>query len=190
MTTHDTSRKWFTAKDIKNYLNITNSQLYHWSRVWGLVTPELKAEGRAHKDKYSFINLLDLALIKYLNEFGFEPGQLKKFINPFPESSDAPEEWKGSIWNYYKDGRDDYDDMDDPNEGPYTVPGYDSAGFFLLIFLHEGKYKSYRGSVEKVFSFIKDFNLKVEGKGDSTSLLIIDLAKIIRELESETGERV
>jgi hypothetical protein len=186
----DTSRKWFTAKDIKKYLEITNSQLYHWSRVWGLVAPELKAEGRAHKDKYSFTNLLDLALIKQLNKFGFEPGQLKKFINPFPELSDAPEEWKGSIWNYYKDGRDDYDDIDDPKEGIYTVPGYDKDELFLLIFLHEGKYRSYRGTLDQVFSFIKDFNLKVEGKDDSVNLHMINLTKIIRELENETGERL
>ena len=56
--------------------------------------------------------------------------------------------------------------------------------------VHEGKYRSYRGTFDQVVSFIKDFNLKVEGKDDSVNLHMINLTKIIRVLENETGERL
>lgn len=184
----NTRRRWFTAKDINNHLDITRSQLYHWTRVWKLVAPGIKAGSRAHKDKYSFVSLLDLALIKELDRIGFEPSHINKFINPFPESSDADEEWKGSIWKFYKDGREDCEDMDDDKEGFYTVQGFDKAGFLILIFMHEEKYKSFRGTNNQVLSFIKDFNLTDNNKGDSTSLLIINMSKIVKELEKETGE--
>lgn len=181
-------KRLFTAKDISKYIGISKSQLYHASRVCGLVKPKIKAEGRAFKDKYSFTSLLDLALIEELKQFGFEPGHIKAFVNPFPKSSDAPEEWKGSVWNYFKAGKKDHHALDDFKEGLYTVPGYEKAGFLLLIFKHEGKYKSYRGTNDQVLDFIKDFNLTIENKGDSTNLLIINLLKIKKELEKETGE--
>ena len=53
---NDLNRRLFTAKDIKKYFGITPGQLFHWGRTWGLIKPEVKAEGRQGKDKYSLKN--------------------------------------------------------------------------------------------------------------------------------------
>ncbi|MHA1285537.1 MAG: MerR family transcriptional regulator [Promethearchaeota archaeon] len=77
---NDLNRRLFTAKDIKKYFGITPGQLFHWGRTWGLIKPEVKAEGRQGKDKYSLKNLFFLSLIKELTNFGISLSTIREIV--------------------------------------------------------------------------------------------------------------
>ena len=84
---HDSELRWYVAKDIKEILGITPSQLFHWGKTWGIIAPDIKAKGRQGKDKYSFKSLLVLALIQELLNFNMGLKGIKeiiKYMQTFP----------------------------------------------------------------------------------------------------------
>lgn len=184
----DLNHKWYTAKDIKNLLGISSGQLFHWGQTWGLITPKIKGGGRAYKDKYSFMNLLDIALIKELNEMGFEPSKIKYILKPY-DRSDAPKEWRGSIWNFFKYGREDKEEYDGTADKWNTFPGYDKSGCLILMGKEKDEYLIYFiGHNERVLSLIT--NLMKRTEDAPKSFFIIDLLNIVREVEEKTGEKL
>lgn len=153
-----------------------------------MIKPDIKSEGRAHKDKYSLKNLLDIALIKELYQFGFEPSQIKNIIQPFRDNPEVPEEYK-DVWSYFKTGREEESEWLD-EEDSYLVPGYEKAGCLLLIYKEGEEYFLHIGNNDKVLNHIKEENLKSEERGASRSMLIVNLLKIAKELEEDTGEKL
>ena len=188
MTKNEIIRRWYTAKDIRQLLGISSGQLFHWGQTWGLVIPEIEAPGRAFKDKYSFRNLLELALIKELNQFGFEPSQIKRILKHF-DTELAPKEWRGSIWNFVRDGREDDASYEEESKKTTIFPGFDKAGCLILIYQDEGEYLAYPGDNKEVLDYIKR-ELEAKEGNLGKSFLIIDLLKILNELENKTGERL
>lgn len=186
---NDLSRKWYMAKDIKNILGISSGQLFHWGQTWGLIKPKIKAKGRAFKDKYLFINLLDIALIKELNEMGFEPSKIKYILKPF-EHPDAPKKWRGSIWNFFKDGREDREEYFEETGKTETIHGYDKAGCLILMSKSKRKYSLDTIDTNNVILGFMKHRLKDMKMDVPTSSIIINLLKIVRELEEKTGEKL
>ena len=81
-------RESYVAKDIKALLGISPGQLFHWGKTWRLISPEVKSAGRQGKDKYSFMNLLRLSLIKELVGLGIELSQIQNFLASWPDKKD------------------------------------------------------------------------------------------------------
>jgi len=181
---NDTNRKWYQAKDIRTLLGVTSGQLFHWGQTWGLIQPEIKAKGRAFKDRYSFRNLLDIALVKELNALGFEPSKIGEIIAPF-------EHGKGNVWDYFKDGRNDSKDYDEDLDKWITFPGYDKEGFLLLIERRkDGEYSiGHPGSVKDILGYLGHI-MKEQPDEAPRSNIIINLSRIIQDLEERTGEKL
>jgi DNA-binding transcriptional MerR regulator len=187
---NDSNRRLYLAKDIKNLLGISSGQLFHWGQTWGLIKPEIKAQGRAYKDQYSFKNLLDLAFIKELINLGFEPSKIKQILDIF-SGPVVLKELGGNIWDYYKVGREDTEEYDDEQKKSYTYPGYDKAGCLMLITrTKEGEYRlEYTGNISEVLNFLKHRLTKMKEYIPRGSI-IINLADIVKDLEEKTGERL
>lgn len=184
----DLTGRWYTAKDVKGLLGITSSQLFHWRQTWNLIEPEIKGGGRAFKDKYSFINLLDLSLIKELNELGLEPSKIKDVLKPY-DRPDAPKEWRGSIWNFFKNGREDKEDFFEESGKWETIPGYDKAGCIIIMGKEGDEFFIYEiGRSGNVSSFLQGMMRRTE-KAPKTFILI-DLLKIVKEVEEEMGAKL
>jgi DNA-binding transcriptional MerR regulator len=188
--TNDSPQTWYTAKDITELLGISSDKLFHWKQTWRLVKPEIEVKGRAFKNKYSFKNLLDIAFIKELNKFGFEPSQISDIMKIF-DGPDVPKEWRGSIWNYFKYRKEDVPVRDEKDEDLiYDYPGFEKAGFLILIYQQKEKYVTYCGDIRQVFDYLENLELNRKDKDASKGFLIINLLGIIRELEESTGEKL
>lgn len=188
---NDLNRSLFTAKDIMALLGVSSGQLFHWGRTWGLIIPEIKAQGRAFKNKYSFQNLLEIALIKELNDLGFEPSKIKQIIEPFDHGPALEIGWKGNVWDYFRDGREDTEEYDDYLKKSYTYPGFDKSGCLLLITKEKsGEYSlGYIDGVKgALFSLEK--SLTVPKDSVTRAAIMINLSNIVKELEKKTGERL
>jgi len=77
---NDLNREWFYAKDIKAILGVTPGQLFQWSRTYGLFKPTVRVVGRQGKDKYSFDDLLAVAIIKELVDLGISLGSIQQSL--------------------------------------------------------------------------------------------------------------
>ena len=74
--------KSYEARDIHRLLNIDGNRLFYWWKTLRLVTPEIeKGRGRGSRSRFSFNNLLELALIKTLLEFGFELNSVTEIMH-------------------------------------------------------------------------------------------------------------
>jgi len=134
----------YTAKDIKKILGITPGQLFHWGRTWKLIEPEIRAKGRQGKNKYSLENLVQLAVIKELVDFGIE----LSFIEQLIEST--------NIFDLIRQRR-------------------------SFILLHKSASKVEVCTVHEFY--------KLEGEQTPKIYLVINILKIIKEIEEKTGER-
>ena len=65
-------RKIFESRHVFKYLGINKDQLHHWVKTKRLIKPAIEGIGRGRRNKFSFENLLCLALIKDLVRFGIE----------------------------------------------------------------------------------------------------------------------
>ena len=187
--TNDLRQTWYTAKNIQDIFGISSDKLFHWKQTWRLVKPEIEVKGRAFKNKYSFKNLLDIAFINELNKFGFEPSQISDIIKIF-DGPDVPKEWRGSIWNYFKYRRKDVPVRDEKEDSSYKYPGFEKSGFLILIYQHKKKYVTFCGDTKEVLDHLERHELESKDKDASKSFLIINLLKIIKEIEELTGEKL
>jgi len=183
----DLNHKWYTAKDIKKFLSITPGQLFHWGRTWGLITPEIKAEGRQGKDKYSFRNLLFLSLIKELLSFGLDLRAIKKIISikrPFPHGG-----WKKMGERFEKAKSEEYNF--------YDIFDYAKrSNTYLFEFIKVGK-QTIPEQVRSGLHLPKDLDWIVIPVKEAEeialfakSALIVNLSHIVTELEEKTGEEL
>jgi len=184
-------RKWYMAKDIMNLLGVSSGQLFHWGRTWGLIKPDVKARGRAFKDKYSFRNLLDIALIKELNDLGFEPSKIKEIMAPFRKGPWMKKGMKGTILDYYKAGREDSEEYIDEKETWEPYPGYDKDALYILIEKKaDGDYSlGLPGNIKHIFGLVAN-SMKILQSDAPKTNIIINLSAIVKELEEKTGERL
>jgi DNA-binding transcriptional MerR regulator len=188
---NDSNRIWYLAKDIRKLLGVSSGQLFHWGHTWGLIRPEIKAQGRAYKDKYSFMNLLDIALIKELNELGFEPSKIGQIIAPFEHGPNLERGWKGSIWDYFKDGREDTKEYFEETGEWKPYPGFEKEGLLLLIEKNkDGEYSlGYIGGIKVVLDYLKN-TMRDLPHETPKSHIIVNVSRIIKDLEEKTGDKL
>lgn len=73
------SSKHFEARDIKAILDIDKNKLFYWIKTHRLLKPEIEeASGTGSKAKFSLKNLLEIAMIKEMINFGFELKAIKE----------------------------------------------------------------------------------------------------------------
>lgn len=165
---NDKNHKWFTAKDIKEILGITPGQLFHWGRTWGVIKPDIKAQGRQGKDKYSFQGLLILALIKELLDVGLELKAIKEMMN-------SPLKTKGESWKK----EDFYDIFSHIKERKKDI-------IYYLVILSGLKEKSIQKTYWTIQGFVKG-HLPFSSHPKFKTVLTLNLSFIINEMEEKTG---
>lgn len=179
----DSNRKWYEAKDIKKLLGITPGQLFHWGRTWGLIKPDIKAEGRQGKNKYSFKNILFLALIQELLNCGLDLKSIRKIIEikrPFPHGG-----WKKIGKQFVKADPDEYNF--------YDIFDYAKKSNIYIFEFFRGNVPD---EVKKGLYIPKDLDWVIFPIKNNDpifyarSALIINLHHIITELEEMTGEEL
>jgi DNA-binding transcriptional MerR regulator len=195
------NRESFMAKDIKSLLDITPGQLFHWGKTWKLVSPEIKAEGRQGKDKYSFIGLLVLSLIKELINLGVELRQIQKFMQSRNKGKGIFEEVKE---------REALEERKHKHFLLISELSKSSLEFLLGLpketrdALESGstELETYRKILERIGTLKGGFepivlSLKPGAMEDlkvvllaSRKAVMVNLSAIVRELESKTGERL
>lgn len=82
MITYDISQT-YESRHIKKFLGIDKNQLFHWTQSKKLMRPTYLGEGRGGRSKFSLDDLLTLALIMKINDFGVELNTLKKIMMSF-----------------------------------------------------------------------------------------------------------
>jgi hypothetical protein len=76
---HDLSQKQFTAKDIYRILTIDKNRLFHWINTHQLLKPDIETGGgRGNKRIFSVKNLLELAIVYQLHQYGIELRMVQK----------------------------------------------------------------------------------------------------------------
>jgi len=71
--------KPYQVKDVKKLLGIDKNKLFYWIKTHRLLKPEIEeAKGTGTKVKFSLKNLLELAVIKEMLNFGFDLKSIKK----------------------------------------------------------------------------------------------------------------
>jgi len=71
---------YFESRHIQDILGIDKNKLFFWTQTKQLLKPEIEEKGRGGRSKFSFVNLLNLALIKELSEFGIELNAIKNIL--------------------------------------------------------------------------------------------------------------
>jgi DNA-binding transcriptional MerR regulator len=123
MTAYDMSQT-YESRHVKEFLGINKDQLFHWIQTKKLMRPVIMGEGRGRRTRFSLDDLMTLALIKTIHEFGIELNNLKKIMASiknaqFPiftlnELMKNPPEiqayvkkraFNGSVWDYYRANR-------------------------------------------------------------------------------------
>jgi hypothetical protein len=82
---HDLSQKQFTAKDVYRILDIDKNRLFHWINTHRLLEPDIEeGGGRGNKRVFSVKNLVELAIVYQLHQYGIElrmVREVKKLID-------------------------------------------------------------------------------------------------------------
>lgn len=76
------SSRHFEAKDVRKLLGIDKNKLFYWMRTHRLLKPDIEeASGTGTRTKFSLKNLIELAIIKEIADFGLELAAVKKIKN-------------------------------------------------------------------------------------------------------------
>lgn len=67
----------YEAKDIKALLGVDRNRLFYWLRTYRLLEPAERSGGTGRRGKFSFTNLLELALIYDMERFGLDLDTIK-----------------------------------------------------------------------------------------------------------------
>ena len=151
----------FETSEVIAALGIKKEQLSHWIHNKRMIEPLYKGMGRGGRNKYSFENLLDLALIQGFTNLGLDINVINKLL-VFQKKY---EPWKNkdgeeiSIWEYINSNR----------------RYHDKRGFYLLF----GPYIS--GLV------VLDLRKKeiIKKIYDSESCIIINVMKMLSNMEKQ-----
>ncbi|MFC2169962.1 MerR family transcriptional regulator [Acidobacteriota bacterium] len=171
----------YTAKDIRNYLGISPGQLFHWGRTWGLFKPWIKADGRQGKDKYSLKNILFIALIKELLNFGINLSWIKDIIaSHFDIAFREGDFLLADIFEYYLLEFSAKKDNLYLLIAPVEIEGKRDYFWTLIDTINSSV-------IEEPYKTLKKMGKKIESV--TKSIILIDLKRIITEMELITGEK-
>jgi DNA-binding transcriptional MerR regulator len=193
------NKKLYESKDVKTILGVKPEEIHLWSRTWGLFEPAIR--GKAHgKNRYSFGNLVEMAVIKELLLFGFNLAAAKgilggPIIMELAEDDLPDKPLKGatilanmaSYWDKYnREGCvllvDRGRDMDMVSvDSDHFISGGERKESIARIMTLSGALDSFRR------------HHLPEGAGVAiffSSTLIIDLMAIVCSIEFKTGEKV
>jgi hypothetical protein len=158
------SNNQFEARDIQRLLGINRNQLFYWTHTHRFLVPEIaEADGTGKRAKFSVKNLVELAFIKALVEFGTDlrsTKNIKEILDKIRDEFDGgnafdyalntvfPEEYKILL---FRPGKKQilakvvcvlpHADVDIDEGGPHTVPGV--AEFFINEGRDEHPYVGY-----------------------------------------------
>ena len=149
----------FDTKEMITALSIPKEQLSQWVHYNRMIEPLYRGIGRGGRNKYSYKNLLDLALVKEFACFGIETHGIKLFVKKLETHFENTEGEKTSLWDHINSKR----------------RYYDKRGFYLLF----GSYIS----DPKILDLRKKDVLK--SIYDSESYIIINVMKILFNMEKQ-----
>lgn len=171
----------FESRQAQKFLKISSDHLHHWVNVKQLVKPAKAGKGRG-RNKFSFENLVELAIVKELAMFGIELNAIKSIIS-------------GDRISYV---RDDFDESAQAvllkGKPPYKLycehkDKIERGGLWIEVFRDERGYQwLYRSEDGKVGTIDYIIERNLGGGGSYTpnppyTILIIGIAKIIKWLE-------
>ncbi len=85
MMAHGLSQKQLTAKDVYRILGVDKNRLFHWINTHRLLEPDIdEGGGRGNRRRFSRNNLLELAIIRELHQYGIDlriVQQIKKILD-------------------------------------------------------------------------------------------------------------
>lgn len=172
----------FESRHIQEYLNITKDQLLHWVQTRRLIKPAIEGKGRGGRSQFSFENLLNLALIKELTDFGMELHSVKAILAGIKTqrallSDGALQEVKISRktetpWQAFKKDR----------------KLHEREGLWLIIEKIQNEfhwtYGSGEGGLDQIKGFLKAGDLEIGSKAK----MIVNISGIVVELERMTEQ--
>jgi DNA-binding transcriptional MerR regulator len=158
----------FQSKDICLYLGIDKNRLFHWVVTKRLIRPVVEGKGRGGISLFSFVNILDLALIKELDDFGLELNSIKEIIT---EKINV-KGWGESKWSYFKRCQAD-------GITPWLMIERKRSSYLLWTF------ESGKDGFEEIEEFLKG----QDGSGFKVRLLV-SLSKIVADIEAKTGVEI
>lgn len=175
--------KFWESRNIQKFLNITKSQLLHWVQTRRLIKPAIEGKGRGGRSKFSFENLLDLALIKELADFGMELHSVKAIMEgkkkqwSFTLGEGLREEIElikaKTPWQVFKEDR----------------KLHEREGLWLMIEKFRGEFYWTYGKGENSIAEIKRF-LKAGDLVASKAKIIVSISGIVNELEGMTEQKL
>lgn len=204
------SIKLYGATEIQKLLNINRNKLFFWTQTKRLVVPMKEVRGSGKGNKFSFKNLLDLALIKKLDDSGYELNAIQIIIWPGDYMLSHPElfEKKGSLhgtikkirieslWDFIKKHKDFYKKHGCVLFITREASVVEERGLTLKSY---AKKKGREIIIEEKFlDFVREIITKEEllqiiGKGqpilEYEDLYLIDLITMIQKLEYKTEEK-
>lgn len=69
---------YLESRHIQDILDISKDQLLHWVKTMRLVKPIVTGKGRGGRSKFSFKNLLEIAIVKEMLNFGLDLNSIVK----------------------------------------------------------------------------------------------------------------
>lgn len=176
-------RKLYESKDVKRILGVKPEEIYLWSRTWGLFEPAIR--GKAHgKNRYSLENLMQIALIKELLQWQIGLAAIQRILPAGGEQRDP------SIWRHIGASRERFERegcvfaLHKSLVGPRYLFGNITAADAGIL----PQIISLKWALDdfKSFCFGGDGNTPLNFGG----ILMIDLMKIIYDVESATGDKL
>jgi len=193
------NKKLYESKDVKKILGVKPEEIHLWSRTWGLFEPAIR--GKAHgKNRYSFGNLVEMAVIKELLLFGFNLAAIREILGrsiimELAEDDLVYKPFKGaSILANIAAFRDKYNREGCVflvNRGPYI----DMVSIGSDHFISRGERKAGIAMIMTLSDALDSFRhyLFPEGGGvaiNYSSTLIVDLMGIVCFIELMTGGKL
>jgi len=94
VTTDQQESKHFEARHIKKMFGIDRNKLFYWTKTHGLLKPEVEEpEGTGNRAKFSFRNLLEIALIQEMLKYGFD----LRTVKIIKKALEAPQKQLGGL---------------------------------------------------------------------------------------------
>jgi DNA-binding transcriptional MerR regulator len=92
------SQKHFTAKDVYGILRIDKNRLFHWINTHRLLEPDIdKGGGRGNRRIFSRRNLLELAIIDHLHQYGIELRMVRQ-LKDLLDRRKIKAKWENEKW--------------------------------------------------------------------------------------------
>jgi len=189
----------FRIVDIEKLLGIKRDQLFYWFKTKRLIKPMHEAIGRGRRSEFSLDNLFQLSLVQKLTDYGIELGFVREILTGptdrrvwltnvglsfrMPSGSKLLEKSKHqNVLNYYRKNR--------------TI--FQKEGLLLMVFkIGREFYQEFDKNSVILEMLEKTFARKISkvkiGKTDFEkksidNVILINVMKIIEDLEKKTGE--